>query len=100
MRLCDSLTHSTAAPANFNDFVVKIRDTFLRLRGAGVVTAAPEPPQPSMPVDFAWAKSLGLVRKPAAFVSSISDDRGEELLYAGVPISRVFEEDLGVGGVL
>jgi ATP citrate (pro-S)-lyase len=68
-------------------------------------------------MDFAWAKSLGLIRKPAGFVSSISDDRGEELLYvgdllvinhltrtrcsyAGVPISRVFEEDLGVGGVL
>lgn len=51
-------------------------------------------------MDYAWAKQLGLIRKPASFVSSISDDRGEELLYAGVPISKVFEEDLGVGGVL
>ena len=41
-----------------------------------------------MPMDFAWAKQLGMVRKPAEFVSSISDDRGEELLYAGVPISK------------
>jgi hypothetical protein len=40
------------------------------------------------------------VRKPAAFVSSISDDRGEELTYAGVPISRVVEEQLGVGGTV
>jgi len=87
-------------PANFNDFVIAIRDTFEGLRAAGAVAALEEPPTPRMPVDFAWAKSLGLVRKPAAFVSSISDDRGEELLYAGVPISRVFEEDLGVGGVL
>ena len=48
-----------------------------------------EPPPPKMPMDFAWAKQLGLIRKPANFVSSISDDRGEELTYAGVPISKV-----------
>jgi len=41
-----------------------------------------------------------LVRKPANFISSISDDRGDELEYAGMPISEVFEKDLGVGGVL
>ena len=87
-------------PSSFNDFVVRIRDTYRELAAAGAITPLAEPPTPTMPMDFAWAKSLGLVRKPAAFVSSISDDRGEELLYAGVPISRVFEEDLGVGGVL
>ena len=36
-------------------------------------------------------KELGLIRKPTAFMSSISDDRGEELLYAGMPISDVFK---------
>jgi ATP citrate (pro-S)-lyase len=51
-------------------------------------------------MDFTWAKKLGLVRKPANFISSISDDRGDELEYAGMPISEVFEKDLGVGGVL
>jgi len=25
---------------------------------------------------------------------------GEELTYAGVPISKVFEENIGIGGVL
>ena len=33
-------------------------------------------------------------------MSSISDERGQELLYAGMPISQVFEEELGIGGVL
>lgn len=42
----------------------------------------------------------GLVRKPANFISSISDDRGDELRYAGMKISEIFSEDLGVGGVL
>ena len=40
------------------------------------------------------------VRKPAHFISSISDDRGEELTYSGMPISEVFEKELGVGGVV
>lgn len=47
-----------------------------------------------------WAKNLGLVRKPAAFVSSICDDRGDELMYAGVKISQVFKDDVGLGGVI
>jgi hypothetical protein len=42
-------------------------------------------------MDYTWAKQLGLVRKPAEFVTSISDERGEELLYAGMPISKTFE---------
>lgn len=33
-------------------------------------------------------------------MTSICDERGEELLYAGVPITRVLEDDIGVGGVL
>ncbi len=50
--------------------------------------------------DYAWAKKLGLVRKPKGFVSSISDDRGEELVYAGFPISKVMQSNMGVGGVI
>lgn len=38
-----------------------------------------EPPVPKVPMDYTWAKRLGLVRKPANFISSISDDRGDEL---------------------
>merc|ERR1711920_787333 len=41
-----------------------------------------------------------MVRKPANFISSISDDRGEELKYCGIKITDVFSKDLGVGGVL
>merc|ERR1711879_468005 len=43
---------------------------------------------------------LGMVRKPANFISSIADDRGEELKYCGVTISEVFQKELGIGGVL
>eukprot|EP00434_Breviolum_minutum_P041135 symbB.v1.2.036589.t1/scaffold5200.1/size29896/2 len=41
-----------------------------------------------------------MVRKPANFVSSILDDRGEELQYCGISISDVFSQSLGVGGVV
>ncbi len=43
---------------------------------------------------------MGLIRKPAAFISTISDERGQELLYAGMRISEVFKEDIGIGGVV
>ncbi|VDP77666.1 unnamed protein product [Echinostoma caproni] len=43
---------------------------------------------------------MGLIRRPAAFTSTICDDRGPELLFAGVPISQVISEQLGIGGVL
>ena len=59
-----------------------------------------EPEVPAVPMDYSWAQKLGLVRKPTSFISTISDERGDELLYSGVPISRVFEEDLGIGGVI
>ena len=45
-------------------------------------------------------QELGLIHKPASFMTSICDERGQELLYAGVPITDVFKEDLGIGGVL
>ena len=59
-----------------------------------------------VPMDFKWAQELGLIRKPAAFMSSICDECGEELLYAGMPISDVFKvrakreggKDRGMGG--
>jgi len=46
-------------------------------------------------MDFKWAMDLGLVRKPSAFVSTICDDRKEELIYAGVEIGKVFDDNLG-----
>ena len=67
---------------------------------AGTLVPASEPEAPKIPMDYTWAKRLGLVRKPANFISSISDDRGDEIHYAGMPISEVFEKDLGIGGVV
>lgn len=45
-------------------------------------------------------QELGLIRKPASFMTSICDERGQELIYAGMPITEVFKEEMGIGGVL
>ena len=55
---------------------------------------------PTRSPSLSGPQELGLIRKPASFMTSICDERGQELLYAGVPITNVFEEDLGIGGVL
>jgi len=87
-------------PPSFDQFGTAIEEVYQRLVASGDVVPRPEPPPPRVPMDFTWAQKLGLIRKPANFVSTICDDRGEELLYAGMPISKVFEEDIGIGGVL
>jgi len=51
-------------------------------------------------MDYSWARELGLIRKPASFMTTICDERGNELLYAGMPITKIFEEQMGIGGVL
>mmetsp|Transcript_7070 Transcript_7070/g.17035 ORF Transcript_7070/g.17035 Transcript_7070/m.17035 type:complete len:1092 (+) Transcript_7070:196-3471(+) len=87
-------------PPSFASFGTTIHTVYSGLIESGAITPAIEPEVPKVPMDYTWAKRLGLVRKPAAFISTISDDRGEELKYAGMPISEVFSEDIGVGGVL
>ncbi|KAH7700450.1 Acly protein, partial [Aphelenchoides avenae] len=87
-------------PASFDDFGTTIRKVYEQLVAEGTITPQPEQPPPPVPMDYAWARELGLIRKPASFMTSICDERGEELIYAGIPISRVLEEDIGIGGVL
>ncbi|GAA5856104.1 hypothetical protein JCM8547_002981 [Rhodosporidiobolus lusitaniae] len=87
-------------PATFEDFPTAVRETYQKLVSAGTIAPKSEMPAPQIPIDYKWAQELGMVRKPAAFISTISDERGQELLYNGMPISDVFKEDIGIGGVI
>ncbi|GAA6007434.1 uncharacterized protein JCM10292_002404 [Rhodotorula paludigena] len=87
-------------PPTFEDLPQVLKETYDKLVTDGVISPKAEVPPPQIPIDYKWAQELGMVRKPAAFISSISDERGQELLYAGMPISKVFEEDIGIGGVM
>jgi ATP citrate (pro-S)-lyase len=87
-------------PDSFDDYAEKINETFTKLVKRKVITPAPDVGAPAIPLDLNKALSTGIVRKPANFVSTISDDRGEELMYGEMSISEVFKKDIGVGGVL
>ncbi|KAI0830411.1 citrate synthase [Hypoxylon sp. FL0890] len=87
-------------PDTFEDLPKVLASVYQKLVAEKTIVPQPEPVVPKIPIDYSWAQELGLIRKPAAFISTISDDRGQELLYAGMPISDVFKEDIGIGGVM
>ncbi|EIN08779.1 ATP-citrate synthase [Punctularia strigosozonata HHB-11173 SS5] len=87
-------------PETFEDLPIALKSTYEKLVSAGAIVPKPERDPPVIPMDYKWAQELGLIRKPAAFISTISDERGQELLYSGMPISQVFKEEIGIGGVV
>ncbi|KAJ7730981.1 ATP-citrate synthase [Mycena maculata] len=87
-------------PDTFEELPQVLKETYEGLVKKGVVVPKAEMEPPVIPMDYKWAQELGLIRKPAAFISTISDERGQELLYAGMRISDVFKEDIGLGGVV
>ncbi|KRX47210.1 ATP-citrate synthase, partial [Trichinella murrelli] len=78
-------------PNTFDDLATCIKKIYEELVQDGKIQLLDEKPPPA---------ELGLIRKPSSFMSSICDERGNELLYAGVPISKIISEGLGLGGVL
>jgi succinyl-CoA synthetase alpha subunit len=87
-------------PDSFDTFGDKIREVFEKLTAEGKIIPFEEPVPPPMPMDYAAAVRQGLIRKPTNFMSTISDDRGEELTYHKLPITEVIERDMGIGGVI
>jgi len=87
-------------PDTFEELPHVLKETYEYLVKNGTIKPKLEVEPPVIPMDYKWAQELGLIRKPAAFISTISDERGQELLYAGMRISDVFKEDIGLGGVV
>ncbi|KAG7279114.1 hypothetical protein CRUP_004057 [Coryphaenoides rupestris] len=87
-------------PKSFDELGDLIKSVYDDLVGKGVIVPAAEVPPPTVPMDYSWARELGLIRKPASFMTSICDERGQELIYAGMPITEVFKSELGLGGTL
>lgn len=87
-------------PSTFDDLGDTVNKVYNDLVAKGVIHPSSEVPPPTVPMDYNWARELGLIRKPASFMTSICDERGQELLYAGIPITKVIKEDLGIGGTL
>ncbi|KAK0175564.1 hypothetical protein PV327_009304 [Microctonus hyperodae] len=87
-------------PDSFDNLGDLIANVYHGLVKDGIVVPEPEVPPPTVPMDYSWARELGLIRKPASFMTSICDERGQELLYAGMPITEVLKQNVGIGGVV
>ena len=87
-------------PDSFNDIPDLIRQVYEDLKAKGEISEIEEPEVPPMPEDYAKAVKAGKVRRPTNFICTISDDRGEEATYCGVPISEVVERDFSIADVI
>ncbi|KAI8127198.1 ATP-citrate synthase [Lucilia cuprina] len=87
-------------PDSFDSLGDLVQQVYAELVKSGRIVPREEVPPPTVPMDYAWARELGLIRKPASFMTSICDERGQELIYAGMPISEVLNKDVGIGGVI
>lgn len=86
-------------PTSFEGFADSIKETYEYLVSSGKLTP-PEDSEPrNLPQDLGSAIKTGQVRKTTNVVCSISDDRGEEPTYCGIPMSEVMA-DHTIGDVI
>ena len=83
-------------PSSYDDLDELIREVYEDLRAKGIIEEKDEVVPQEIPAGY----NPQTMRKATNIISTISDDRGEELLYAGVPISRVISEGYGIGDVI
>ena len=87
-------------PDSFDDFGEKIKDVYEKLKKDGLVQEFPEPEVPRLPMDFKDAVERGIVRRPTSVISTVSDERGDELTYNKVPISKILTKNYSIGDVI
>lgn len=97
----DSLKSAGAVvPDSYDDFPQKIKAVFEDLKKKREIPDIKEPEVPKIPMDYSKALKEGLIRKQTSFTSTICDDRGPEHSYVGIPITKVFEENMSLGDVI
>lgn len=87
-------------PNTFDDYGDEIKKVYESLLAKGEVREIIEDEEPKIPVDYSKALSSGMIRKPTTFICTISDDSGDEVLYAGKRLSEVLDQKMGIGGVI
>ncbi|GJY26367.1 ATP-citrate synthase beta chain protein 2 [Tanacetum coccineum] len=87
-------------PTSYEAFEISIKEAFAKLADEGKISPVKEITPPQIPEDLNTAIKSGKVRAPTHIISTISDDRGEEPCYAGVPMSSIVEKGMGVGDVI
>jgi succinyl-CoA synthetase alpha subunit/citrate synthase len=87
-------------PDSFDDLGEKIKQTFDKLVKEEKVKPRPDREPREIPMDFNKALAKGKIRVPTHFISTITDERGDQPLYAGIPLTEVVENGYGIGGVI
>jgi ATP-citrate lyase alpha-subunit len=87
-------------PKSFDELRRIIRETFKNLKEQGQITEILEQEVPPVPEDFSKALVKGFVRRPTNFICTVSDERGEDVLYGGIPLTQVIEKNYSLGDVI
>jgi succinyl-CoA synthetase alpha subunit len=87
-------------PDSFDDLGEKIKETFGKLVKEVKVKPKVDREPRTVPMDFGTALTEGKIRAPTHFISTITDERGDQPLYAGIPLTEVIDNGYGIGGVI
>ena len=87
-------------PASFDGYGEALRKVYTGLVNKRTLKPAPYVSAPELPLDFAKALKEGRIRRPTAFITTISNDRKDELEYNNIPISQIVSREMGIGGVI
>jgi len=83
-------------PESFDDFGETINRVYEDIKEKGLITCEQDICVPEMPEEF----NPSTMRIPTNIISTICDERQEELCYAGVPISNIIEENYRIGDII
>lgn len=87
-------------PESFNEFHLVIEKVYQGLVSTGAITPRDEEGPQTLPESYVSLLRDGRVRRETGIVSTISDDRGDEPTYCGMPVSEIIEEKLSMGDVI
>ncbi len=84
-------------PESYDDLGDKIKTTFEKLKAEGKIDPVDDFEPPKLPMDYAQAAKLGIVRRPTTVISTISDERGDVPMFSGVGLDTVVSENKSIG---
>ncbi|MFX0046966.1 MAG: citrate/2-methylcitrate synthase [Candidatus Hermodarchaeota archaeon] len=87
-------------PQSYEDFDKLIKRTYEKLVHEGKIIPTKEVEPPQVPIDFNEAVRIGLVRRPTDVVVTISDDRGDVPMFAGVGLDEIIRDNRSIGYVI